>query len=394
MEHNDERDMLMTGKGEKTFVKESTMHVVQDRLSSFVEEHHQQPLYAEADIRWKDTGEEYTYLFKLSGDIDERTDGEIFFNCNGMEEFMSLLQKDNGEDFTVNPESVVFYDKSIFTEESQTVEAEAGKQLDGYARQMPILKERTAEVHDLINRTGLQYSPLTPRLPVIASFDDGDGDGRKLIAHVMVTDHDIILFSDRYDAYDDRNGMSISELQDHDQEKVLDTLMEHLGDQDRQLSVHQGMEMVPVYALPAILNGDFSSIEDRKDIMNIESFVKAHQGHVFSHRGADNITFSTSPAFGLPADCMPVDCFKIATVKELCKEQETRKRVSDIAIFSVKGGGMNIKASIDGKRMMSKPLDRKDVSALTEGTDRISLASKYYAKELENNREKNHSIKR
>lgn len=237
MEHNDERDMLMTGKGEKTFVKESTMHVVQDRLSSFVEEHHQQPLYAEADIRWKDTGEGYTYLFKLSGNIDERTDGEIFFNCNGMEEFMSLLQKDNGEDFTVNPESVVFYDKSIFTEESQTVEAEAGKQLDGYARQMPILEERTA-------------------------------------------------------------------------------------------------------------------------------------------------------------DCMPVDCFKIATVKELCKEQETRKRVSDIAIFSVKGGGMNIKASIDGKRMMSKPLDRKDMSALTEGTDRISLASKYYAKELENNREKNHSIKR
>lgn len=154
MEHNDERDMLTNGYGENEAAKENIMHVVQDRLSSFVEEHHQQPLYAEADIRWKDTGEEYTYLFKLSGDIDERTDGEIFFNCNGMEEFMDLLQKENGEDFTVKPESVVFYDKSIFTEESQAVEAEAGKQLDGYTRQIEDSKE--AAFQSLAEQNGIK----------------------------------------------------------------------------------------------------------------------------------------------------------------------------------------------------------------------------------------------
>ena len=57
--------------------------------------------YADVLIRWNDTGEEETVLFKLSCDYDEESDDNVFFYCNGVEELKSMKRCAEGFEFVV-----------------------------------------------------------------------------------------------------------------------------------------------------------------------------------------------------------------------------------------------------------------------------------------------------
>lgn len=58
-------------------------------------------LYARVEIVWIDYGEPSDVTFKLSTDIKEDEDGEIFFYCDGIDELLKLTEPDNGEDFMI-----------------------------------------------------------------------------------------------------------------------------------------------------------------------------------------------------------------------------------------------------------------------------------------------------
>jgi len=58
-------------------------------------------LYACVEIVWKDCGEPSDVPIKLSTDIKEDEDGEIFFYCDGIDELLTLTEPDNGEDFVI-----------------------------------------------------------------------------------------------------------------------------------------------------------------------------------------------------------------------------------------------------------------------------------------------------
>lgn len=175
------------------------------------------------------------------------------------------------------------------------------------------LQQDIADVRKLIAEAGLEHSPLTPRLSVAVD--------EKVYAHAMVTDQDIYVYENRYDAYDDilnRNGVSLSELPVDKQQEVLDVIKEHYGDEDRQVTVRLDTQQVPEYALSAIVNGDFSGIEDAEDEKNIREFMERdyYKGAIFSPRD-EQASFTNRPAFGLATDCVTMDIIRTATIKEL-----------------------------------------------------------------------------
>lgn len=61
----------------------------------------------------------------------------------------------------------------------------------------------------------------------------------------------------------------------------------------------------------------------------------------------------------------------------------TKKRISDIHIFSLKNGGMAICCKIDGFQQDAIKMSKEDVNSLTEKTDRYSLITAYFSKSLD-----------
>ena len=197
------------------------------------------------------------------------------------------------------------------------------EQLNAYAEQMRgsngevrSIEEGTAEVRQLINEIGLDFSPLTPRIPVV--------DGETVYGHAMVTNSDILVFENRNDAYDGRNGVSLSELTEDKQREVLNVIKEQYGDENRQVTVLLETQQVPDYALSAIVNGDFDGIDNAEDEKNIRDFMNRdlYRGAMFVARD-EQASFTSRPAFGPATDCVTMDILRTATIKELREEHQS-----------------------------------------------------------------------
>jgi len=55
--------------------------------------------YYNCEIKFKDEDETFVSLIKDNLLIDESTDEQIFYYCNGVHEIELLMKEDNGEDF-------------------------------------------------------------------------------------------------------------------------------------------------------------------------------------------------------------------------------------------------------------------------------------------------------
>lgn len=73
---------------------------------------------------------------------------------------------------------------------------------------------------------------------------------------------------------------------------------------------------------------------------------------------------------------------------------DLRKRVNNIEIYSLKGGGMSIRCTIDGVQQGGKMLSSETLRAFNDRTDRRALAVDYFMSELRENREVEHSMRR
>ena len=177
-------------------------------------------------------------------------------------------------------------------------------------------------LYELASAYHLDYLPLPLRLPVVVEgFEDGTEKTDMVISHAMVTQGgDIDVYADRFDAYDNRNSISLESLPEDVQLKVKEGLSEILENDDRQISVYVDTKQVPDYALPAIVNGDFSNL-DAEETKMVQEFMDAYPGHIFSPRD-ESSSFNSHPAFGKATDCVPVDIIRIASPKEWRDEQE------------------------------------------------------------------------
>lgn len=201
------------------------------------------------------------------------------------------------------------------------------EQLADYASKMlePVkdLQEKVAavktEVQVLTDTYGLVYTPIV--LPQRVFAVDADDPSREVsYGNAAVKGFDVMLYDDIVDSYDDNNGVSLSELPQDKQLNVLEQLREKLSDESRNLSVYVNTEQVPEYALSAIVNGDFSGIEDEDDRKDIEEFLDRYAGMEFSVR-EDQASFTNNPAFGKATDCVPVDIIEITTTAALRMKQ-------------------------------------------------------------------------
>lgn len=57
--------------------------------------------YAHTRIQWKDGNSEQDVIIAVGCKNDDRTDDQIFFYCNNMDDFERLKHYDNGEDFVI-----------------------------------------------------------------------------------------------------------------------------------------------------------------------------------------------------------------------------------------------------------------------------------------------------
>ena len=85
---------------------------IPQKYNQFFQEHHKEPLYAEADVCWLDTGEICSgYIIKLSSDCDEKEDSLIFYCVDSLAKLQSLTQPGD-EDFIILENSVEFLENT------------------------------------------------------------------------------------------------------------------------------------------------------------------------------------------------------------------------------------------------------------------------------------------
>ena len=80
----------------------------QQKYSQFIHDKGKEPLYAEASIRWLDTGETVDgMIFKLSDSADCPEDDLVFFYVTSLPDLLSLTTPGKG-DFVILPNSIDF----------------------------------------------------------------------------------------------------------------------------------------------------------------------------------------------------------------------------------------------------------------------------------------------
>lgn len=88
---------------ELLYLSENTTIVMQDISTKFLEfcnECGHEPEYANCQIEWLDDHNQYDVTIKLSCDMDEEEDDNIFYYCNSLKELESLTETGH-EDFIV-----------------------------------------------------------------------------------------------------------------------------------------------------------------------------------------------------------------------------------------------------------------------------------------------------
>ena len=216
-------------------------------------------------------------------------------------------------DFMNRDDAELFAEHIVSLNDERELEQNAGKRL-----------------YELATTYHLEYLPLTLRLPVVVNdYDDGIDRKDLVISHAMVTHGgDIDVYTDRFDAYDNKNAITLESLPEYAQQQVKNGLSEILEDDDRQMSIYVITQQVPDYALPAIVNGDFSNL-DAEETKMVQDFMDAYPGHLLVPRD-ESPSFTNSTAFGMAADCVPIDIIRLASPKQWRDEQEriTEKRAN------------------------------------------------------------------
>ena len=189
-------------------------------------------------------------------------------------------------------------------------------------QQEKALEGRLADVMLRANELGIEYHPVGLKGDIVVSnFDDGIDTTEKTFQYATVERDGISVFESLYDVFEPNKGNLLQELPITSQKEVLDCLYDSMFAEKDQMVVVYDKQEVPSYALPAIINGDLSGIEDAEDEKNIRAFMDKNAGYIFDVK-PNSEGFVSSPAFGLATDCETVFMVKPVTPEELLKEKK------------------------------------------------------------------------
>jgi|GEM_PF-209583 len=260
-------------------------------------------------------------------------DDRIGVNSIGDMLVNEVFNAGNGEFFVSDGERAISFSRMMeWNQEDVIKEAQAKIRQESQLSKSPQqdlsekIKEMSAEIHQLIRDENLEYSALLPRLPLFADLSKDWREDKHVFSHAMVTIDDIILYENNYDAYDNKNGISIKELSEEKQLEALDIIKEHYGDEQREVTVHCESVPFPVSLLPAI-NGDTLDLS-AKEISIFEDFKSHNPNAVFIAR-KEEPRFEDNTLLGEVAECLKVDIFRYVTVAQLKEE----KRLDDLGIY-------------------------------------------------------------
>ncbi len=181
---------------------------------------------------------------------------------------------------------------------------------------------------DLIKRVGelgLDYTPVGLSKGINIEVENEDGEKKPMtVQFASVSDKNVMLFANVYDVFDDSKGVSIDELPEYKKATIFESLRATLANGgEKQIVIVQDKADVPSYALPAIINGDFSGIDNEQDEKDIRAFMDKNAGCIYDIQpGSEG--FIPFPAFGKGADCETVFIVKPTTPEKLLEEKTTQ----------------------------------------------------------------------
>ena len=184
-----------------------------------------------------------------------------------------------------------------------------------------------AKMDDVIlraNELGLDFHPVGLKGDVfVKNIDDGAEYVDKTFSYATVKGDEIVLFEKLYDVFDQNEGYYLSGIPEESKNEILDKLFDSFFAENDQMVVVYDKQEVPSYALSAIINGDFSGIEDEEDEKDIRAFIEKNLGYILDV-DPNSAGFTRNPAFGLPTDCETVFMVKPVTPKELLEEKKAQ----------------------------------------------------------------------
>ena len=364
--------------------------LIKERYDAFKAEHGEEPLYAEVTIRFKDDGVQQVDIIKLSNDIDERDDDKVFYNVNGIDGLMELLQADNGEDFDViDINDTQFYAKSLYL----------GEDISNSNQQdtMTIEKVQEKAVKLFGNNFVFDFWNETEPGTKIDQIDLGGMPDTISVDKLEIKDGQLSLYSN--DIASDINLQALDAVDISKVDASLGDIKEYLGSGQTETK-SQGNVLgkdgeepyrITYGTFPGLsdiygdIHVDLGKNMDAVSFKEIQKMAREHGGEARVMNGSEWADFHTKDA---------ALRFAKAVTTLNSERLANDERIKDVCIFSLREGGWAIRCRIDGRQMLSKKLSAEDSRNLSDRTDRKTLAAKYFARELENGRERKNSIKR
>ena len=303
------------------------------------------PAYKYADILNRDEKFRYMMLSRLQSDVN-------YFLGNGNRHEPNL--------WTHNKEEHIELMNKLWDSLPEKPEWLTREQLDEYAKQMRqpseveqinVLKN---ELKGILVGAGLEYSPLAPQMEITLN-SVYNSDENRVLRYATFEDDRLHLYENKEDAYSGRNYEIQDVLEPSTQLKLLTALTEYYRNENNNVTKFIDTQNVPSYALPAIINGDFSGIDSEDDEKDVRNFMdnEQYKGAVFVPRD-EHPSFTTATAFGLPTDCVTVDILRTGTIKQFRDEQiapaiapEVVQENNDAVIDEKKSTGVNEISSIN-----------------------------------------------
>lgn len=180
-----------------------------------------------------------------------------------------------------------------------------------------------ASISDIIlraNELGIDYHPVNIKDGITVTDSEGE---EKTFNYAYVSEADIILHESMYDCFENDKGMWLHELPEASQKEVVDKLFDAFFAENEPMTVVYDEQKVPSHALPAIINGDFSGIDDEQDYNDITTFMEENAGYNLIVE-PDSQSFVRDPAFGKSTDCETVFMVKTITPKELLDKKKAQ----------------------------------------------------------------------
>lgn len=191
-----------------------------------------------------------------------------------------------------------------------------------------IAEESHVKIDDILlraNELGLEHTPVgLKEQATVYLFDGESAPTSKTYSFATVKGDDITLYESPYDVFEEGKGTSLADIPEDAQHRILDMLYDSFFSKDEKIAVIYDKVEVPSYAMSAILNDDYSGIDNPEDEQDIRSFIERYAGYTMDSRPYSS-SFSRYPAFGKPTDCTPVFMMKALTPADLIKEKSIRE---------------------------------------------------------------------